>query len=153
MIERADVSSEGAVEDGVYYGTTSLRCPVEEEMVGAIPAAEQPEQLARVIVSDAQARLRILRLAHREAVVRATAPLDVLQAEIDARVLRVGDRWTLSIDVDVSATGSASCEGASCEAEGEASASCSADGAPSGDASWLGLAGLALGLAWHRRRR
>ena len=103
MIERADVSSEGAVEDGVYYGTTSLRCPVEEEMVGAIPAAEEPERLARVIVSDAQARLRILRLAHREAVVRATAPLDVLQAEIDARVLRVGERWTLSIDVDVSA--------------------------------------------------
>jgi len=103
MIERADVSSEGAVDDDVYYGTTSLRCPVTEELVGAIPAADQPERLAKVILADAQARLRILRLAHREAVVRAGAPLDVMQAEIDARVLREAQRWILSIEVDVSA--------------------------------------------------
>jgi hypothetical protein len=110
MIERADVVSEGAVEEAsgagegaAYYGTTSLRCPVEEEMVGSLPAAEHPEQLARVIVGDAQARLRILRLAHREAVVRASAPLDVMQAEIDARVIREGEGWILSIEVDVSA--------------------------------------------------
>jgi hypothetical protein len=108
MVERADVISEGAVEhtpDGrrVYYGTTSLRCVIDDEMIGATPAADDPALLARVIVADPHARLRVLRLAHREAVARADSSLDVLHAEIAARALEEPPALLLSIDVDVSA--------------------------------------------------
>lgn len=106
VVERADIVSEGAVvrEGGgtVYYGTTSLRCPIETDHLAGMPVAV-PEQLARVIVADPHARLRLLRLAHREAVSRAGAQLDVLQADMSAHVVREGDVSLLSVDIDVSA--------------------------------------------------
>ncbi len=64
-------------------------------------------------------------------------------------------RERLSIEVDVSAQGSASCEGGSCEAEGEVSVGCAAaPSAPTGGerGAWLAVAALA-GLALTRRRR
>jgi MYXO-CTERM domain-containing protein len=60
----------------------------------------------------------------------------------------------LEINVDVSAQGSASCEGGSCEAEGKVSAGCAMAPAPQQDSSawWLlGAAGLALGVMRRRR--
>lgn len=106
VIERADIVSEGAVvreaERAVYYGSTSLRCPIETDHLSSMPVAT-PEQLARVIVADPHARLRLLRLAHREAASRAGAQLDVLSADMIARVVREDDLSLLSVDIDVSA--------------------------------------------------
>jgi hypothetical protein len=86
----------------VYYGSTSLRCLLESTTL-ADRAQDDSEQLLHTLLSDGHARLRILRLAQREAVVRAGGPLNVLQAEISGRVIRESERVLLAIDVDVSA--------------------------------------------------
>lgn len=100
IVESADIVSEGAVQtvDGVdgYYGSTSLRCALANEAEG------DPHALADLVISDPNTRLRLLRLAHREAVSRADArPLGVLTAEITATVS--AENRVLAIDIDVSA--------------------------------------------------
>jgi hypothetical protein len=105
MVASADVVSEGAVQwvDGVegYFGSTSLRCVVNTS--GTLP--REVQALAELVIRDPNARLRLLRLAHREAVSRAGArSLDVLTAEITAAVSPTqGPTATLEIDIDVSA--------------------------------------------------
>jgi hypothetical protein len=62
----------------------------------------------------------------------------------------------LEVSVDVSATGSASCDGGSCEAEGEAGVSCALSQEPATAehrGPWLALAAAGLGVAVARRRR
>jgi hypothetical protein len=85
IVERADVVSEGRteIEDGrlVYYGSTSvllLRCSEG----GALPDVDV-SMLAALLRRDPHVRLRVLRIAHREATARAGAPLGTLRAEID----------------------------------------------------------------------
>ncbi len=108
MVEQADIVSEGAVQtlhgaEG-YYGSTSLRCVIAADVATADQA-----RLVQLVQSDATARLRLLRLAHREAVSRA-APhtLDVLSAELSV-ALQPADadspdrRPVLCVDLDVSA--------------------------------------------------
>jgi len=106
LLERADLVSEGAVvdEEGrrVYYGSTSLHAQIERTTLEALPHPSV-EQLAMVVLADPHARLRLLRLAHREAASRADGTLDVLSAELRAEVvLRGGQPW-LSISIDVGA--------------------------------------------------
>jgi hypothetical protein len=107
VIERADVVSEGGsvCEAGamVYYGSSSLRCVLDAAAIAGADTSEAAEQLLTALLSDAHARLRILRLAHREAVVRAGGPIHALHAEIRGRVMHEGERMVLAIDVDVSA--------------------------------------------------
>ncbi|MCA9618325.1 MAG: hypothetical protein KC731_04870 [Myxococcales bacterium] len=108
MIERSDIVSEGAPfgegEGAVYYGSTSLRFVVESEMIGSVSAADHPQVLLDLLLADPHARLRILRLAHREAVVRAAAPLEVVLAEIRGRVIGEARGPVIAVDVDVEAT-------------------------------------------------
>ncbi len=94
LFEKADVVSEGSVRDDAdgraWYGSTSL-----------ILAA--PEGTAAILVSlaarDVHFRLRALRMAHREASLRAPARLGRLTGEI-----RVDFRGgAVRIDVDVQA--------------------------------------------------
>jgi hypothetical protein len=105
MVENADIVSEGAVQvvDGVegYFGSTSLRCRV------ALDKGESHDGagLAQLVVTDPNARLRLLRLAHREAVSRASRSLGVLTAEITATNIdeEQGGYAVVAIDIDVSA--------------------------------------------------
>lgn len=86
----------------VYYGTTSLRCHLEPAAKGwgsELSAA----QLAAVVLSDPHARLRVLRIAHREAAARAPGTLGVLQAEMTCRAIGAEDSPIIAIDIDVSA--------------------------------------------------
>jgi hypothetical protein len=99
IVDAADVVSEGRTEaeDGglVYYGSTSvllLRCSAG----GALPDQEV-EELAQVIRRDPHVRLRVLRIAHREATARAGGPIGTLRAEIDVSVVARG----LSLLVEV----------------------------------------------------
>jgi hypothetical protein len=92
IVEAADVVSEGRTEaeDGglVYYGSTSvllLRCSAG----GALPDLEV-DQLAAVIRRDPHVRLRVLRIAHREATARAGGPIGTLRAEIDVSAVARG---------------------------------------------------------------
>lgn len=105
VLEEADIVSEGdvVIEEGarVYYGTTSLRAAISD-------ISHDPATLARIVITDPHARLRLLRLAHREAVVRAGAPIDVMHAEMAAEVLEAPTAEdqrgrVLAIAIDVSA--------------------------------------------------
>lgn len=94
VLDHADVVSEGAPSaDGSYYGSTSVRVRVTPEL--GVPAAE----LVQLFVHDAHARLLLLRIAHREAAVRARGQLGVMQVEIACRLVDAA----LSVDMDVSA--------------------------------------------------
>jgi hypothetical protein len=95
LFAKADVVSEGSVRDEpggrVWYGSTSfiLRAPEE--------SASMLVMLAR---RDVHFRLRALRMAHREASLRAPARLGRLTGEI-----RVDFReGAVRIDVDVQAS-------------------------------------------------
>jgi hypothetical protein len=116
FLEVADIASEGAIEklaDGeAYYGSTSIRCVVDPAAMPAHIAG--PDALAALLVSDPHARLRLLRLAHRQAMVEASrhagAELGVMQAEMTARAIApraaspaADTSWLLTIDIDVSA--------------------------------------------------
>jgi hypothetical protein len=85
LLETADVVSEGRTdaEGGarVYYGSTSVLL-LSRSAGGALPDREV-RQLAAVLRADPHVRLRVLRIAHREAAARAGGPIDTLRAEID----------------------------------------------------------------------
>jgi len=118
-LQRADIISEGSVVEErshapapaapcrprqrfVYYGTTSLRCHLEPAAQGwgsELSAA----RLAAVVLSDPHARLRVLRIAHREAAARAPGTLGVLHAEMSSRSIGAEDSPIIAIDIDVSA--------------------------------------------------
>ena len=97
LFERADIISEGAArhEDGNlrWYGSTSVLLPQ--------PLLEDTEAslLLRVASHDVHVRLRAVRLAHREASVRAPWPLGRASCELRFQLATTGVR----IDVDVEA--------------------------------------------------
>lgn len=115
LLHEADVISEGRVvrePEGrdaparraprfSYYGTTSLRCRMDPAPAGCDGLSI--DALAQLVMSHPHARLRVVRIAHREAVVRAGGTLSVVHAEIDARTLLGPTGTLLAIDVDVSA--------------------------------------------------
>jgi hypothetical protein len=87
LVEDADVVSEGrTVPEGerlVYYGSTSVLL-LGRSAGGELPDAELPA-LAALIGVDPHVRLRVLRVARREAEARAGGALGTLHAEIDVR--------------------------------------------------------------------
>ncbi len=101
MFEQADVMSEGAARQegsrAVYYGTTSIVLPLVSRG-GHIPDGHRGATL-RLLACDPHARVRAVRIAWREAQVRAGAPLGQLRAELNFSMIDLG----LKIDVDVEA--------------------------------------------------
>jgi hypothetical protein len=99
LFDRADVVSEGSLRDErsgrVWYGSTSLILQVE-------PSAVDPPwvaSLATIAARDIHVRLRAVRVAHREACLRAPGRLGRFACE-----MRVSpDRRGVRIDVDVQA--------------------------------------------------
>ncbi len=87
IVERADIVSEGRARlEGdllVYYGSTSVLL-LRRSAGGELPDADLPA-IAALLRADPHVRLRVLRLARREAEGRAPpgAPLGTLHAEID----------------------------------------------------------------------
>ncbi|WP_394820536.1 hypothetical protein [Pendulispora albinea] len=97
MLASADVISEGAItveESGsVWYGSTSF--------IVAVPfdTEEERQLFAEVAARDPHVRVRVLRIAKREASIRATAPLG--RASCELRM--AADERGLVIDVDIQA--------------------------------------------------
>jgi hypothetical protein len=93
LLARADVMSEGAIrEEGAearYYGSTDLRLDLSED---------EQQAVVRLLGSDPHARLRVLRIAHREACSRASSPLGTLRAEI--AIDRRGGRVSIHVEVE-----------------------------------------------------
>ncbi len=85
LLDAADVVSEGGTRpEGdrlVYYGSTSVLL-LRRSAGGALPDAEVGA-FCSLIRADPHVRLRVLRIAWREASARAPRPLGTLRAEID----------------------------------------------------------------------
>ena len=90
LLATADTVSEGALIDGHWSGTSSINLP--------LPPHLSATQL-RVLMRDPHLRLRIVRLAAREAAIRAPAALDTVRCEVSQRV----EHLLLRIVVDVDA--------------------------------------------------
>jgi hypothetical protein len=118
LLEEADTFSEGEAtvepdplsgrgDRRVYYGSTSLRClvtAVRARIEGVAPTEHvPPTELAQALLANPHARLCAVRIARREASFRAGGVLNMMQAELSARVMKEGDQIRLAIDVDVSA--------------------------------------------------
>jgi hypothetical protein len=101
LLSGGDVMSEGAPRrergGSVYYGTTSILLPTQSRG-GAIPD-ERLDDALRWSRADPHLRLRVLRLARREAALRAGASLLRLDAELAFTKTPAG----LRIDVEVEA--------------------------------------------------
>ena len=99
LFDRADILSEGGARDEkggrVWYGSTSLILTLGAlESDGADPAF-----LAALVARDAHVRLRAMRMAHREASLRAPGRLGRVSCE-----MRISpDSRGVRIDVDVQA--------------------------------------------------
>jgi hypothetical protein len=102
LFEGADVVSEGSVrvEPGgrIWYGTTSLILPLPRPDPGEHDG-NGAALFAAVAARDLHVRLRAVRLARREACLRAPGRLGRLSCEIQVRPVSQGVR----IDVDVQA--------------------------------------------------
>jgi len=94
LLEAADVVSEGkAKQEGgtlVYYGSTSI-------LITARDPERDIAELVRVLAHDPHTRLRVVRMARREATARAGAALGSVRAEVAYRVVPEG----LVVTVDV----------------------------------------------------
>ncbi len=102
--DQADIVSEGSARqegDGrVWYGTTSLILPAGRGQRGVEPVEkERASLLAGLAEKDVHLRLRALRIARREAALRAPSPLGRVVCEI--RIVCEDDG--VRIDVDVQA--------------------------------------------------
>jgi hypothetical protein len=102
LLEAADIVSEGVCREEArgrtYYGTTSLLVLARTEG-GPLPDGEL-EHLAHIVRTDPHVRLRAVRVAYREAIVRAASPLEPVHAELS---VSCGPRG-LILAVDVVAT-------------------------------------------------
>jgi len=98
LFESADAVSEGSlVREGasaVWYGSTSIVLRMPETA-----SAPEAELMAAVASKDVHVRLRAVRIARREAQLRAPSSLGVSSCEI--RVVPEAGR--LRIDVDIQA--------------------------------------------------
>jgi hypothetical protein len=101
LFHAADVMSEGAVkierEGPSYYGTTSVLLPFTSK--GGFVPDELALDVARIVARDPHARVRAVRIACREAQVRAVHPLGRIHAEVVVRP----DSRGIRIDIDVEA--------------------------------------------------
>lgn len=93
LLATADVVSEGKVHEDqggrAWFGSTSMILRVTTDL----------ERVVALISRDLHARTRVLRVARREASLRAPCPLGPLRSEV--RVTSAGG--SLRIDVDVQA--------------------------------------------------
>lgn len=92
-LDDASIVSEGGLHDGErYYGST---------YVTVRDATLAPSSLASLVDADPHLRLRILRVAHREASARAAAPLETMRAEISIRSTADGVEIAVDVEADV----------------------------------------------------
>lgn len=101
LLASADVMSEGAARrergGSVYYGTTSILLPLRSH--GGVIPDERLDEALHWSRTDPHLRLRVLRLARREAALRAGANLLRVEAELAFTTVNAG----LRIDVEVEA--------------------------------------------------
>jgi hypothetical protein len=99
LVETADIMSEGLARlegaGSVYYGTTSVLF-LASPRGGSLPP-EDVENLSRLFARDPHLRLRVLRIAVREARARAQGELGRVSAEMDVRSSDAGVVVTIEV--------------------------------------------------------
>jgi len=99
FVETADVVSEGLARiegaGSVYYGTTSVLLTASSRG-GTLPV-EDVENLSIFLAQDPHLRLRVLRIAVREARARAQGELGRVSAEMDVRSSDAGVVVTIDV--------------------------------------------------------
>lgn len=88
----ADVISEGAMQGDCYFGSTDVELDVHED---------ERADVAALLARDAHMRLRLLRLARREATGRAEGSLMTLHAEISVTIFERGVRLRVEVEAEV----------------------------------------------------
>ena len=93
--------SEGAVrnelEGPTYYGTTSVLLPFASR--GGLVPDELAADIGRLVSLDPHARVRAIRIAYREALLRSVHSIGRIQAEFVVRP----DKRGIRVDIDVAA--------------------------------------------------
>lgn len=99
LVESADIVSEGLARlessGSVYYGTTSVLLTAASRG-GTLPDADV-QNLSVLLASDPHLRLRVLRIAVREAQARAQGELGRVSAEMDVRSSDAGVVVTIDV--------------------------------------------------------
>lgn len=91
LLARADVVSEGAAIDGQWCGSTSVDLALEDDL---------DAQQQRALLVCPHLRVKLVRLAQREASARAPGAIDSVRAELSLRF----EHRLLRMVVDVEAT-------------------------------------------------
>jgi hypothetical protein len=110
LFERADIISEGArkatsatVEaDNTYFGTTNIVLTPYASDTSSL--AIEPQLLVRIFAWDPHVRLRALRIAYREARVRANGVIDRVRTEIVVSQAPLGIRIHVDLEARVLST-------------------------------------------------
>lgn len=104
LLDHAEVLTEGAMRPGskgaqTYFGTTMVTIELRHiEQLVRLPKGRQGEAMLERIVSCAQMRIRLLRMARLEAERKCVGMLPgTMHAEIDTRI----DDHRLLVDIDV----------------------------------------------------
>lgn len=97
-LDEASVVSEGAVHDARYYGSSYIHVARDVDCAAArIEAAT----LVKLVDADPHLRLRVLRVAHREASARADGRLGTLRAEISIAPSDRGVSLVVEVEADL----------------------------------------------------
>jgi hypothetical protein len=99
LVDSADIISEGLARiessGSVYYGTTSVLL-LTVSRGGSVPD-EDVENLSILLANDPHLRLRVLRIAVREARARSQGELGRVSAEMDVRSSSAGVVVTVDV--------------------------------------------------------
>jgi hypothetical protein len=88
----ADVVSEGAMQGDSYFGSTDVEIAIDPD---------ERADVAALLARDPHVRLRLLRLARREAAGRAEGGLLTLHAEVTVTIFERGVRMRVEVEAAV----------------------------------------------------
>ena len=104
LLKNAEILSEGEIETGssgreFYFGSTLVAIDLGRSDVDFGPAADDPELLIRLASSSVLFRLRLARLARREAE-RRCAPRAISGITTDTEFKIEGDQFLVDINIE-----------------------------------------------------
>lgn len=104
LLKRAEILSEGEVETGPeggesYFGSTLVAVDLLRSQLDFGPCEDMGERLLRLVRSSVLLRLRLARLARREAE-RRCAPRKIERITTDTEFKIAGDQFLVDINVE-----------------------------------------------------
>jgi hypothetical protein len=102
IFRRLKTMSEGAVREGIYFGSVMMTCDLAELVPTLRERADEGlyGRIARLVEASVRARFRIVRLA-REEVARRMMGFTLGTAALETRVALSGTRLHVDVDVEV----------------------------------------------------